>query len=325
MGYRLGLDLGTNSIGWTVLTVDPVKEGLERFSLLDMGVRIFPDSREPAKGGRVGDSLAVARREGRGMRRNRDRGKNRMAYMMRYLVDLGLMPSDKEERHELENLNPYQLRAEGLERPLSPFELGRALFQLGLRRGFKSNRKESNEAKEETARAQQINTLREALGNKTLGQFLWQRLQAGESVRFKEGTDWFPDRAMYAEEFNVLKDRQLPHHQLSEEEWDRLRDNCILFQHPLRPVERGRCTLRPEYRRAHRDTPIAQWFRIYQDVGNLRWIDEELQSHPLTPEQRDAIVQTLLTQKTVTWGGIRKLKDADGKPLFHRDYRFNLE
>lgn len=325
MGYRLGLDLGTNSIGWTALTIDPAKDGLDRFSLLDMGVRIFPDSREPAKGGRVGDSLAVARRIGRGMRRNRDRGKNRMTYMMRYLIDLGLMPSDKEVRRGLEALNPYQLRAEGLERPLSPFELGRALFQLGLRRGFKSNRKENKDATQETARTQQISALREALGNKTLGQFLWLRLQAGEPVRFKEGTDWFPDRTMYADEFNALKDAQLPHHQLSEEEWDRLRDNCILFQHPLRPVDRGRCTLRPEYRRAHRDTPIAQWFRIYQDVGNLRWIDEELQSHPLTPEQRDAIVQTLLTQKSVTWGGIRKLKAVDGKPLFHRDYRFNLE
>jgi len=325
MGYRLGLDLGTNSIGWTALEIDPSKEGLERFSLLDMGVRIFPDSREPAKGGRVGDSLAVARRMGRGMRRNRDRGKNRMAYMMRYLIDLGLMPAEKKERRALENLNPYQLRAEGLERPLSELELGRALFHMGLRRGFKSNRKDSSEGKEETARAQQISALREALGNKTLGQFLWSRLQAGEAVRFKEGTNWFPDRAMYAEEFNALKDTQRPHHHLSDEEWDRLRDNCILFQHPLRPVERGRCTLRPEFRRAHRDTPIAQWFRIYQDVANLRCIDEKLQAHRLDPRQREALIHALLTQKTITWGGIRQLKGADGQPLFHRDHRFNLE
>ncbi len=325
MGYRLGLDLGTNSIGWTALKLDSAKEGLEGFSLLDMGVRIFPDSREPAKGGRVGDSLAVARRMGRGMRRNRDRGKNRMIYMMRYLIDLGLMPADSEERHGLERLNPYQLRAEGLDRPLSPYELGRALFHLGLRRGFKSNRKESTEAKENTQRSQQINALRTALGNKTLGQFLWEQLQAGKPVRFKEATEWFPERAMYAEEFNALKDVQTQHHSLSEEEWERLRDNCILFQHPLRPVERGRCTLRPEFRRAHRDTPIAQWFRIYQDVGNLRVIDDCLQSHPLTRAQRAKIIQTLLTQKTITWGGIRKLKGADGQLLFQRDLRFNLE
>jgi len=326
MHYRLGLDLGTNSIGWTALEIDDQKKDLERFSLLDMGVRIFPDGREPAKGGRVGDSLAVARRLGRGMRRNRDRGKNRMAYMMNNLITFGLMPEDKIERKQLENLNPYKLRAEALERPLSPFELGRVLFHLGLRRGFKSNRKETSKDTKESQRGQQISALREALGGQTLGQFLWQRLEQGYSIRFSDGTEWFPDRAMYAEEFDAIRKFQAPYHNLTDADWLRLRDNSILFQHPLKPVERGCCSIYPQYPRAHRDTPIAQWFRIYQDLSNLRWIDSRQNDHPLDQQQREAILEKLLKQKSgITWGAIRKLKGTDGELLFPRDCRFNFE
>ncbi|MCH8347862.1 MAG: type II CRISPR RNA-guided endonuclease Cas9, partial [Proteobacteria bacterium] len=299
-----------------------------------MGVRIFPDSREfsqePLKGGRVGDSLAAARRMARGMRRNRDRGKNRMAYMMARLVEMGLMPQDSGERKALENLNPYQLRAEGMERPLTPHELGRALFHLGLRRGFKSNRKEfTKEKKEGGKRAEHIKGLKQALGNKTLGQFLWDRLQAGKPIRFRDNMEWFPDRAMYAEEFDALRDCQAPHHSLSEDDWLSLRNDSILFQHPLRPVpksERRRCAFKPKEICAHRDTPIAQWFRIYSELGNLRWIDREQTDHRLNPEQRQAILDKLLSKKTgITWNAIRKLKGADGQLLFSRDCRFNLE
>jgi CRISPR-associated endonuclease Csn1 len=59
MAWRLGLDLGTNSIGWAALELSA--EGAVT-RLLDMGVTIFPDGREPQQGGRVGDSLAVTRR-----------------------------------------------------------------------------------------------------------------------------------------------------------------------------------------------------------------------------------------------------------------------
>ncbi|WP_321530877.1 type II CRISPR RNA-guided endonuclease Cas9 [uncultured Desulfuromonas sp.] len=326
MRYRLGLDLGTNSIGWTILEIVNDGNGLNRFCFRDMGVRIFPDGREPAKGGRVGDSLAVSRRLARGMRRNRDRGKNRMAYMMSSMVELGLMPVDKEERKKLQGLNPYQLRAEALERPLTPYELGRALFHLGLRRGFKSNRKEAVTDPEASDRQKQISALREALGGRTLGQFLWERLNQKKSVRFRENSEWFPERTMYADEFDAIQKFQTQYHMLTDADWLHLKNDSVLFQHPLRPVERGRCTLYPEFQRAHRDTPIAQWFRIYQDITHLRWIDVQQNDHPLNVEQRDAIVQKLLTQKSgVKWGAIRRLKNPEGTLLFERDCRFNME
>jgi len=160
MHWRLGLDLGTNSIGWWAVRVtreeSNPKACWKAVESISGGVRIFSDGREPAKGGRVGDSRAVARRLARGIRRNRDHGRNRMRHLVDDLIELGLLPENPEARDALfqstskskgnsDRYNPYRLRAEALERPLTLHELGRALQHLGLRRGYKSNRKESSD------------------------------------------------------------------------------------------------------------------------------------------------------------------------------------
>ena len=63
---RLGLDLGTNSIGWCLLDLD--KYG-DHVSIFRSGVRIFNDGRDPKSLG----SLKATRREARSARRRRDR------------------------------------------------------------------------------------------------------------------------------------------------------------------------------------------------------------------------------------------------------------
>lgn len=341
MFWRLGLDLGTNSIGWWAFRVTK-KDGRWRIvESLDGGARIFSDGREPAKAGRVGDSLAVGRRMARGMRRNRDHGRNRIKALVDDLVKLKLLPDDEVARCELfqtpgkdDPFNPYRLRAEALERALSPSELGRALFHLGLRRGFKSNRKEASD-EDGGKLKERIDTLRETLGNKTLGQYLWnkylddaKREQGGENrkgLRFRGDEDFYPDRAMYAEEFAAIRERQASEHKLSTEDWDRLRDRYVLFQWPLRPVERGGCEFFRNEKRHWRDTPIAHDFRIYQELNALRWIDDQ-QDHTLDAEQRDAVLDALTTRKTeVKFSSLRTLKRGDGSPMFPRSSRFNLE
>ena len=79
--YRLGLDLGTNSIGWALWKLDADGPA----GLQDAGVRIFSDGRNSKNG----ESLAVQRREARGMRRRRDR----LLLRKRALVDK-LVPVD---------------------------------------------------------------------------------------------------------------------------------------------------------------------------------------------------------------------------------------
>ena len=76
------------------------------------------------------------------------------------LVDCGLMPQDPAGRKSLESKDPYELRACALENALEPDELGRALFHLNQRRGFKSNRKMAGDEKEDGQLRVEISGLR---------------------------------------------------------------------------------------------------------------------------------------------------------------------
>ena len=83
--YRLGLDLGTNSIAWAAIRLD---DHAEPCGILNMGVRIFSDGRDEQSK----QSNAVERRLARGQRRRRDRYLGRRRGLMWALVECGLMP-----------------------------------------------------------------------------------------------------------------------------------------------------------------------------------------------------------------------------------------
>ena len=119
---RLGLDLGTNSIGWWIYGIN----NREPASVVDGGVRIFSDGRDPKSKG----SLAIDRRLARGQRRRRDRFLRRKAALIKRMAMVGLMPEDPKAAKELELLDPYELRANGLDQPLPLAHFGRALFHL---------------------------------------------------------------------------------------------------------------------------------------------------------------------------------------------------
>jgi len=137
MTTRLGLDVGTNSIGWALIDTDAGR-------IIDLGSRIFSDGRDPKSGA----SLAVDRRDARAARRRRDRYLGRRSAFLEALIRHGLMPEAAEETRLLAAKDPYVLRARALDEPLTPHEIGRALFHLNQRRGFKSNRKAERGRKE---------------------------------------------------------------------------------------------------------------------------------------------------------------------------------
>ena len=175
---RLGLDIGTNSIGWWLYgLVDGLPD-----SVIDGGVRIFSDGRDP----KSKQSLAVERRAARAMRRRRDRYLRRRASLMKQLAQAGLMPKDPAQQKELESLDPYALRARGLRERLNLSELGRALFHLNQRRGFKSNRKTDrgdNEAGKIAQATAKLDQEMMAAGAATYGEFLHMRRQTASDSR----------------------------------------------------------------------------------------------------------------------------------------------
>ncbi len=312
MKYRLGLDLGTHSIGWAVLRLD---EHEHPCSIIRLGTRIFPDGRDP----KSGESLAANRRLPRSQRRNRSRYLYRRKEFIGALVHCGLMPEDETARRQLQQLNPYQLRKRGLDEKLSLYELGRALFHLNQRRGFLSNRKAERGDKESGKVKDAIEAFQTAMGrSRTVGEVLFQRLQQGQGTRArlrgkgaKASYDFYISREMILDEFDQLWNAQQAFHPdvLSQDAYTTLK-HIISWQRPLKPPVVGKCMLEPDYPRAPLALPSSQLFRLYREVNHLRYKALESlndQSRALSLEQRDQIVNYLNGRKEVKFPVLRKL------------------
>ena len=239
------------------------------------------------------------------------------------LVDNGFLPKDQVARKQLQELDPYLLRARGLHGVLTLFEFGRALYHLGRKRGFRSSRKDgrTEEAAKEAGKVHAaIAALREridSVGCATVGEYLaTQRgyrkdrqdpsnkdearaLEAAKHVgiRGRRRNDGeyvlYLQREMVEEEFDRLWSAQEAHHpdQLTESAREQLRD-IILFQRRLRPVEPGRCQFELSEYRARLCAPLQQRFRILQDLNHLR-VRDGISDRPLSLIERNAMLDTL--------------------------------
>ncbi|TQV78979.1 type II CRISPR RNA-guided endonuclease Cas9 [Denitrobaculum tricleocarpae] len=333
MTYTLGLDLGTNSIGWCVLDLNSAgqPEGIR-----DIGVRLFSDGRNP----KDKTSLAVARRTARSARRRRDRYLRRRTKLLRLLKEHGLLPhsgSALDAVFDPKQNDPYEIRSRGLKSKLSLHELGRAIFHLNQRRGFKSNRKTDGGGDEESGKIRSgVEKLRQAMteaGAESLGAYLQQLHAKGGSVRTRltpqpadpgkkpqSGYDFYPERAMIEEEFDLLWTRQSRHHAtvLTDRARDETRD-VLFFQRRLKPKEPGKCRFNPEEPRLARAHPLAQRIRIFQEVNNLRIVAPDQSERELTQDERDSCALALLSTPKRTFGQLRRLLKLPP------DSRFNLE
>ena len=302
-----------------------------------MGVRVFPDGRVP----RSKSSNAATRRVARGLRRQHHRYRMRRNKLMSLLVKHGLMPSDKATRKRLERSNPYKLRAKALDTRLPVHHVGRALFHLNQRRGFQSNRK--TEQTKQSARdsgvikeaAKRLDDKMKEADARTLGEFLYSLRRKGASVRSrnlnpgqgrKPQYDFYPTRQIILDEFDQIWAAQAPNHPnvMTDDARRELR-KIIEYQRPLEPQPVGKCTLDPasndeddEGFRCPWAHPLAQRFRIWQEVRNLRVEKTGRHSRPLSKQEGDKIAQLLIEQNTVTFNKIKTLLDL-------RDTCFTVE
>ena len=286
---RLGLDLGTNSIGWALFRLNG-ENPPEPIQLVAGGVLVHSDGRNPKNQA----SNAATRRQKRGPRRSRDRAIMRQTRVANLLDGLGLLPRDDDERMAVRNLDPLRLRSEGLDRPLAPHELGRVLLSLANRRGFKSNRRADDG--DDGAIRKDAGELRRRMaqaGARTLGDYLWRRRRKGKTIHARLGNGLYPDREMIEHELRSIRERQAPHHaELVEEDWEELL-GTLLYQRQLVRPDRGRCTLLPHEPRAFRAYPLFQEFRIWQDVLNIQIAYPGDRFRPMGPEDRQRIVERL--------------------------------
>lgn len=119
-----GFDIGIASVGWAVLA---------ETRIVDLGVRAF-DKAETAK---EGESLNLARRSARLMRRRLRRRAWRLTKLARLLKREGLIDQTNKFHGLTATLvSPWELRVEALDRCLNDDEWARVLYHVCKHRGF---------------------------------------------------------------------------------------------------------------------------------------------------------------------------------------------
>ncbi len=152
----LGLDLGTNSIGWAIVDQDG-----DEFSLFDKGARIFSEGVKYDNGKEA--SRAAERTNYRSARKIKFRRKLRKYETLKVLAKNGMCPLTEKEvenyrksgfkdyplkpefikwlrTSDVDQINPYLLRDKASKEKIALEEVGRAFYHIGQRRGFLSNR-----------------------------------------------------------------------------------------------------------------------------------------------------------------------------------------
>jgi CRISPR-associated endonuclease Csn1 len=165
----LGLDLGTNSIGWALVNTD---ENGNPCSIAGMGSRIIPmgtDKQDYEKG--VGITKNATRREKRTARKGNKRYKLRRNKLLFILNELGMLPEQFQfkngipEPTKLQNLELLpvskkakqfdalgllELKVKSLECPIELKDFGKILYQFNQLRGYSGgNNEDSTKKKQE--------------------------------------------------------------------------------------------------------------------------------------------------------------------------------
>ncbi len=314
MRYRLGLDLGTASIGLVAFELD---EDDTPLGVTYHSVRIFDEPLTPPKKGGVGEPKKAIRRLKRQQRRLQTRRVRRLRKLAHLAPLLGLDPTAIPADH---GQSIHRLRALAAHQAIALPELFQVLLKLAKRRGYAGGFRERGDDEESGVVKAGIGKLQsdmEAHGCETLGDYLQWRFAQGQTLKLK-GAGLYADRQMVLEEFERIWAIQTQHHPVLHSGGDELRETfraAIFFQRPLRspaPMV-GNCPLEPSLRRAPMAQPATQRFRIEKQIADLRWSHGRRQ-HPLDTRQQQVIRELLCVHAEVSFEYIYRELDARGCP-----------
>lgn len=346
----LGLDLGTNSIGLSVRDIDKgfnLQDQLDFFTSV-----IFKSGVGNGKSGEY--SYAAERTKKRSLRRLYQARKYRIWNTLAVLIEYGFCPLSKEDlerwsKYDKENglerkypvdaieferwvrldfdgdrkadySSPFQLRAELMEKQfdfsneVDRFKLGRALYHIAQRRGFKSSKgetiKEQEKAetdnnsetdmdvsvelkKSETKKSNKLVAYMEENHLPTVGCAFALLEKSGNRVR---NSEYQAVRSQYKEEINEIFKFQkgldvnsdFYKHIISENK----KEGSIFYKRPLRSQKGlvGKCTLEPNKSRCQISHPEFEKFRAWSFINNIQYrrtVDDVWEN--LTIEQKQKL------------------------------------
>jgi CRISPR-associated endonuclease Csn1 len=323
MKYSIGLDIGITSVGFAAMELD---EDDVPCRIAAMGSRMFDAPENPKDGA----SLALPRREARGIRRCTRRRRHRKERIKNLIVSQNLL--SKEELNNLymgENPDVYKLRVDALDRLLTNNELARVLIHLVQRRGFKSNRKNEAEPKESKGllKALEINA-NELSKYRTVGEMLYNR----ENKRNK------PDdysntvlRSDILKEAHVIfeKQRSLGNN-ICDEKFENNYCDILSSQRSFDEgpggnspyggdqIEKmvGLCTFEKDEKRAAKASYSFELFDLLQKVNNIR-LETGSKSTPLNNEQRQKLINFAHSSPDLNYNKIRKVLNLSEETRFN--------
>lgn len=346
----LGLDLGTNSIGWAIVQHNDDSS----YSLLDKGVNIFQDGVAHDKSGEK--PMVSERTAARSSRRHYFRRRLRKIELLKVLVKNNLCPylSD-DDLSEWKNYKKYPLKDEFLQwqktdddLDKNPYHdryicltqqldlsvvsnrymLGRALYHMAQRRGFLSNRKE-NKKDDDGKVKDSIKSLSKAMqesGCDYLGEYFYRLYEKGRKIR-KNYTDRVEH---YKKEFSAICEKQH-----LDVELVKALENAIFYQRPLKSQKGqvGHCTFEKNKARCPISHPRYEEFRMWCFINNIKvrtWKDDDYR--PLDSNEVEKIIPLFLRKSKNQFEFDDIAKKIAGKGNYcdksdkaEKAYRFNYK
>ena len=328
MKYAIGLDIGIESVGFSVLELD---SNDQPFRIEKLGARIFDRAENP----KDGSSLALPRREARGARRRLRRRRHRLERIRGLIVASGIISEEKLEKlydGQLEDI--YAIRARALDEPISPEDFARILIHLAQRRGFKSNRKSEEQSDKESGKllaAVSANlALCEEKGYRTIGEMMLLDEKFAEAKRNKSGEyKTTVDRASIEAEARLIFESQRNFGAaFASENTENAYVSILTSQRSFaegpacgpysgNQIERmrGHCTFEETEIRAAKATYSFQLFNLWQHINHMR-IKLGDSTSPLTEEQRRKVYVLAHEKSEFSYAQLRKALNLDDSADF---------
>ena len=307
----LGIDTGTNSLGWAVVDKNETGE----YSLVRKGSLIFQEGVKIEKG--IESSKASERTGHKSSRKHYFRRRLRKIEVLKVLVKYGWCPPLSAEalhqwhvkkQYPLDDAflawqrtdekfgrNPYYFRHVCLHEKLDfdeesdRYVLGRAMYHLAQRRGFLSNRLDQSDDKESGKVKDSISELSDEMKKAAceyLGDYFYKLYsERGVTVRIR---NLYTDREEhYKKEFyEICKVQGLDEQQIRDLE------RALYFQRPLKSQRQGvgRCTMEPSRPRCADSHPAYERFRMLSFINNIKVKGpHDIDLRPLNEEERKKI------------------------------------
>lgn len=298
----LGLDLGTASIGWSVIEI--TDSNPSDISLLGLGSRIiqYEDTKAVSDfSAGKGETPCSKRTTKRTARKGLDRYQQRREMLQAFLVESGMMDRG-EVFPPLNPLEVWKLRSDAATPGvrLSKAEIARVLLHLNQRRGYRHAKSDIGDSKQTEYVTRVNNRFAEirSLGQ-TVGQFFYTKLKESEvtSPRGKKQYTYrikgeVCPRGAYSEEFDAIINAQQEFYPeiFTEENVARLK-NIIFYQRPLKSCKHlvSYCDFERRIFRnkagkevdggpkvTPRSSPLAQVCKLYESINNIRLVNPRL-------------------------------------------------